>query len=238
MAVNASPIAQYKAQILSAASKYHVDPVILGSIILHESGGKAGIVNPQGGASGLTQVLPSAHPEFDVNKLRGTSASDIQYQIDAGAQVLARAMAAHPGNNTAALADYAGGDLNGQTFLSILQKDYTGPVSSVLGVDGGAFLKQLTGILSPLNPYTGSLNPTSGAASGAAGVIRNVQDAASGAQQAAQTFGNTVSWFSQPDNWLRIMIGVVGVAMVIGGLLSVAGSNPTVQEAATAAAVA
>jgi hypothetical protein len=228
MAVDASPIAQYKAQILSAAARFHVDPVILGSIILHESGGKAGVVNPAPShASGLTQILPSAHPEFDVSKLRGTSASDIQYQIDAGAQVLAQAMQAHPGNNTAALAEYAGGDINGQTFLSILQKDYTGPVSKVLGVDGGSFLKKVNDLLAPINL-------TSGVISGAA----QVGSAASGAQQAAQTFGDTVSWFSQPENWLRIMIGVVGVAMVIGGLLSVAGSNPTVQEAATAAAVA
>jgi hypothetical protein len=226
MAVDASPIAQYKAQILAAASKYHVDPVILGSIILHESGGKAGIVNPQGGASGLTQILPSAHPEFLLSRLRGTSASDVQYQIDAGAQVLQRTMAAHPGNMTAALNDYAGGLINGQSFRDILQRDYTGPVSAILGVDGGNFLKAASGILSPLNPFTGDLNPLSGG------------NPISSAGDALGQLGNTIGWFSTPENWLRIMIGIIGVAMVVGGLLSVAGSNPTVQEAATAAAMA
>jgi hypothetical protein len=225
MAIDASPIAQYKAQILAAASKYHVDPVILGSIIMHESGGKAGIVNPQGGASGLTQILPSAHPEFLLSKLRGTSASDVQYQIDAGAQVLQRTMAAHPGNMTAALNDYAGGTINGQSFRDILQRDYTGPVSQVLGVDGGSFLRGIGNIIT--SPLTGVKDAASG-----------IQDAASGALQAAQTFAGLVGWFSSPENWLRIMIGIIGVAMVIGGLLSVAGSNPTVQEAGKAAALA
>lgn len=41
----------------------------MAAIALAESGGNVGAVNKQSGAAGLWQILPSAHPQFDVNRL-------------------------------------------------------------------------------------------------------------------------------------------------------------------------
>jgi hypothetical protein len=223
---DAEVLRQYKDAILSAAARFHVDPVILGSIIMHESTGHPGVVSSKG-ASGLTQVLPSAHPEFSVAQLRGTDAQSIQYQIDAGAQVLKQAMDAHPGNMTAALQDYAGVGYQGPKGISFRDEligGYTGPVSQVLAVNGGDFLRRLTGAVSPLNPYTGPLNPLSGG-----NPIQSTKDAAA-------TAASAIGWFAQPDNMLRVLIGLAGIALIIGGLLTAASGNAQIREAATAAA--
>lgn len=217
---NANPalLAPYAAQINASASRWGVDPTVLGAIILHESGGHAGVVNSSSGASGLGQILPSTASGYGLSlaKLRGTSASDAAYQIDAAAQVLSGFQKAHPGNTTAALEGYGGqgsnlyGDLQSNGFIDAARR--------ALGYAGG--------VLSLANP------------------IANVGRAAQGAGDAASnvpglsSIDSAVQWFTDPQNWLRVLIGVTGLALVIGGLLHAAGSSETVREGAEVAAIA
>jgi tape measure domain-containing protein len=129
---DAAKIAQWKTYIDQAASQYHIDPYLLAAIIMHESSGTPGIVNPSGGASGLTQVYPPAHGNLDYNLLRGTSEQAIQYQIEQGAKILAGHIAAQGGNVQAGVANYGGYSASDPTYYKDLQS-YLPGVTAALG---------------------------------------------------------------------------------------------------------
>lgn len=214
--VSGDPLVKYRQQIQASASRWGVDPGILGAIILHESGGRPGIVNPSSGASGLGQIMPATAAGYGLtlSKLRGTTASDAAYQIDAAAQVLSGFQKQTPGNETAALEGYGGKGSNLRDSL------FNGGFVSAA--------KAALGILSPLNSISGPLNPTSGDFSNPVGSVTG----------AADSIGSAVTWFTDPQNWIRVLLGVTGLALVIGGILHAAGSNEQVREAAETAAIA
>ncbi len=105
---------------------------------LAESGLQVGAVNPSSGASGLWQILPSAHPEYDVTRLR----TDPAY--NAGAMVATyKAQGWSSGWETYSTGAY-------KTYLPTAQAAVaatpTGTVPS--GLDGG----QTTNFYSPYTP--------------------------------------------------------------------------------------
>lgn len=135
---DAAILQQYATQINAAAQKYGVPAWLIGAIILHESSGQPGIVNPTSGASGLMQVLPSAHPEYDYGRLRGSGPGDIAYQIDSGARILAAHIAGAGSNVMQGVQNYAGGAAYPGSFYNELATGYKSAVDTVLGGGGDA----------------------------------------------------------------------------------------------------
>jgi hypothetical protein len=68
----------------------------------------------------------------------------------------------------------------------------------------------------------------------ASGILDEAKQSVTGV---VSPFTAPFQWLSQPNSWVRILMGVVGVGCIVGGLLIAAGSNENVREAAEVAAV-
>lgn len=215
---DASVLSQYRAAILAAAKKYGLDPILIGAIIMHESGGKAGIVNPNGGAAGLMQVYPAAHPEANNPLMRGTTPDAIAYQIDTGARILSDALKRHPGNYTAALQEYAGTGYrgpNGQSFRDELQSLYAPQVTRVLAI-------------ADINNPPGE----------AIGNVPGIPDVTGGIGQIGSAISGVIGFFTDRDNLLALILGIGGVALIFIGLSHAVSESGIGEQAAGVAKLA
>jgi len=145
---DATALKQYYDIIQQAASTYHVDPTLIGAIIMHESGGTAGAVQQGGLGRGLMQVDLGQHPGENETLLTGTTREAVTYQIMEGAKILAQSLAAAGGDIAKGIQGYAGsayvsqanqefGVPAGLSFSQELSGYYTGPVGNVFAGGGG-----------------------------------------------------------------------------------------------------
>jgi len=97
-----------------AAAQHHVDPVLLMAIVGVESRFNPYIIS-SGGAVGLVQMVPSAHPaKVQEIKARGGSLVNPTDNLYAGASILADYLALNHGNQVNALQQYNGAAKNGK----------------------------------------------------------------------------------------------------------------------------
>lgn len=207
---NANALNDYVPQIIKAANETGLPTWLIAAVIMHESGGKPGAVQPDGQGRGLMQVDGGYHTEAYDPRMTGKSPSDIQFQISTGAAILKDAIASQGGDIEKGLQAYAGSAYRGpggQTFGQELQASYVQPVTLALvqwGVNHGNFslansLKSGVSIASPLIGATldSKGNPIT--------AIKNTGD----------SLGQVVGFVSNKDNWLAIAIGVGGFLLII-----------------------
>jgi soluble lytic murein transglycosylase-like protein len=96
----------YTALIREAATRYHVDPVLIRSVMQAESAFNP-IAVSRAGALGLMQLMPELAEEFGVK-----DPFDPRENIMAGARQLRRLLDMHGGNVTLAVASYNAGATN------------------------------------------------------------------------------------------------------------------------------
>lgn len=208
---DAAILNNYMPQILKAQQDTGVPAWLIGAIIMHESGGKAGAIQPNGLGRGLMQVDGGSHPEAYDPRMTGTSPSDIQYQISTGAQILANDIAANGGDMARGLQAYAGA--GNTTFINELQNTYVPAVAAAFvkwGTTKGNF--SLANSLKQVPVIPGSI------VTAIPGVVSGVQNAAGNLTSPLDTLGNVVGFFSDQNNWLAIAIGVGGFILIVGGL--------------------
>lgn len=90
--------------VVDAANKYGVPPQLALGIASHESGFDPNAVNPNGGAAGVMQLIPSTAAGLNV-----TNPLDAQQNIDGGVSLLATLLKKYNGDPTLALWAYSNG---------------------------------------------------------------------------------------------------------------------------------
>jgi soluble lytic murein transglycosylase-like protein len=93
--------------IVAAANQYGIDPRLPLGIAAHESGFNPLAVNPNGGAAGVMQLMPSTAATLGV-----TNPLDAQQNIDGGVRLLSQLLAKYNGDTTLALWAYSNGSGN------------------------------------------------------------------------------------------------------------------------------
>ena len=90
--------------VVDTANDWDVPPQLALAIASHESGFNPNAVNPNGGAAGVMQLLPSTAAGLAVS-----NPLDPQENIDGGVQLLAQLLQQYNGNETLALWAYSNG---------------------------------------------------------------------------------------------------------------------------------
>ena len=100
----AAPTSTLDQLYTDAAAQYGLDPALLKALVQVESGGRAAAVNPESGATGLTQLMKGTAQSLGV-----TDRTDPAQAIPAAARLLSEGLDRYKGDLTQTLMDYHGG---------------------------------------------------------------------------------------------------------------------------------
>lgn len=219
--------------IQAASNKYNVPVWLIGAIIMHESGGQPGAVQPNGQGRGLMQVDAGYHPEANDPRMTGTSSSDIAFQIDTGTRILRDSIAAANGDVTQGVQNYAGANYsnNGQTFPAELASSYVNPVlTAMLGYAANHGNYSLLNNLKQVALSGPGLGLQIAGAGPAA-----VGNAISAATQPFTQFWNLIN---NKTLWQRLGLVTIGIILFSVGVAAFVLERPETQEAVQGAGVA
>jgi hypothetical protein len=237
-------VSDYTADINASSAKWGVDPLLVAAVMAAESGGNqttnGTITTSSTGALGLMQLEPATAAAL------GVDPTNAAQNIDGGAHYLAELLAQFGGDTSLAIAAYnagpgavekAGGiPANGetpayvQTVLGTYQAAGGGTVSGAVapfvagdttGSGATTVYGQTLGTSSTPAQQAAALatTPAPAAAAGTPGVFGPVIDAA-----------NNIA--------TEVFLGAIALALLSGGILWLASTDPSIRSAATTAAKA
>ena len=156
-------------------------------------------------------------PSPGLRKGQQVTASTVLGQVTGGIETGFAAGPSQPGTTAAMAAGQTPGtgDPGAQptaygAAYSRLLHDLGAPAGTVSGKPVGtlpAVLRDILGGISPITDLTGVPG------SGVAGAIQRFTDSVSG-------LGTAIDWLVQPENWVRIIAGVAGGVLVLGGIFT------------------
>jgi len=108
-------VAAYNKRLVAAVyrecARYHIDPVLVFSLIWQESGGKLHVISPKG-AAGPMQLMPSTAAQYGAR-----NPFDPDQAVTAGVTYLVTLLDLFGGNVSQALAAYNAGSVSVDAFL-------------------------------------------------------------------------------------------------------------------------
>ena len=224
-------VAPYAATIAASAAQYGLDPNVVASVIDVESGGNPSAVSYQGAndGAGIAQFSLGTGIKYG---LSDSDRYDPNKAIPAEAHLLSDLLAQYGGDLTDALAAYNGGD----GAVQYLKAHGTLHGYAPYTASDGTTHYQTEDYVAKVNAdlaQAGSI--TTGTGAGGTAVSGTAGSGTSGSS------GGTGDWLSNLEQFAftieqNTLLGSLGLALIAGGFVWLAASNPGVRKAVAGAA--